>query len=118
MLIFISTLILICCAPKKNVINWMDSNMLSKTAIQSYEFDLNRYEFDSICNIENIPSELSLWIITPFKNEATKEKFNKYLFVVKNQVDSLMDDVYVTEPIINLSDTVFHLEIRKTIFLY
>lgn len=107
---------IICCAPKKDVAYWINPNRLSTTAIQSYEYDCNRYEFDSICNLNNIPSDLSVWLVTPFMNAVTKEGKNRYLYTVENNIDSMMNDVYVTDLEIG-TDTIFHLEIRKLILI-
>lgn len=115
-IIFIGIFTIICCAPKKDVVNWIDPNMLLTTAIQSYEYDCNRYEFDSICNLNNIPSDLSEWLVTPFVNAITKEGKNRYLYTVENNIDSMMNDVYVTDLEIE-TDTIFHLEIRKLILI-
>ena len=104
--------IIVCCAPKKTYTEWMNYNMIGKTAIQSYEYDYSRSEFDSMCNADNIPNDILLWISTPFINAADKTSFTRYIYTVKNNIDSLMDDVYIME-IIN--DTLYHIELRKTI---
>jgi len=104
--------IIVCCAPKKTYTDWMNYDMLGNTAIQSYEYDYNRTEFDSMCNADNIPNDLELWISTQFLNAVDKTLLTRYMYTVKNNIDSLMDDVYVIE-IIN--DTIYHMELRKTI---
>lgn len=116
-ILFVLIFSICCCAPKKYITdNWMNISMLSKTAIKSFIFEYNRSELDSILAKDGIPSELSLWVYTPFLDDS-KNVYNKYMYNIQNNVDSLMNNTYIIEPEIINNDTLFHLEIRKVIFI-
>lgn len=87
--IFVLTITIIACSP----VSWMQIGN-GEVMKNEFEKDLTKSQFDSICNVEGLPSDLSLWMNNSMRDYETKEAMYRCIYI--KRLDSL-EVIYILD---------------------
>ena len=59
-----------------------------------YEVEFTKSQFDSVCNKDGLPTDLSLWLSNHMRDYETKEAMYRYMYI--KRMDSL-EVIYILD---------------------
>lgn len=87
--IFVLFITIISCSP----VTWTQIGN-GETMRNEFNSEYTKYQFDSICKVDEIPSDLSLWLNNHMRDYETKEAMYRYMYIKK--MDSL-EVIYILD---------------------
>lgn len=80
--IFILFITIISCSP----VSWQQIGN-GETMRNEYELNYTEQQFDSVCVVDSLPNDLSLWLSVPMRDYEEKNPILKYMYI--KRMDSL-----------------------------
>lgn len=87
--IFLLFITIISCSP----VSWQQIGN-GETMRNDYEVEFTKSQFDSVCNKDGLPTDLSLWLSNHMRDYETKEAMYRYMYI--KRMDSL-EVIYILD---------------------
>jgi len=87
--IFLLFITIISCSP----VSWQQIGN-GETMRNDYEVEFTKSQFDSVCNKDGLPTDLSLWLSNHMRDYETKEAIYRYMYI--KRMDSL-EVIYILD---------------------
>ena len=87
--IFLLFITIISCSP----VSWQQIGN-GETMRNDYEVEFTKSQFDSVCNKDGLPTDLSLWLTTPLRDYETFNPMYRYMYI--KRMDSL-EVIYILD---------------------
>ena len=87
--IFLLFITIISCSP----VTWQQIGN-GETMRNDYEVEFTKSQFDSVCNKDGLPTDLSLWLSNHMRDYETKEAMYRYMYI--KRMDSL-EVIYILD---------------------
>ena len=112
-LIFISVMIF-SCKPQESILYSLHGERANTEIMNAENYSLNRLSFNNLCKDSVIPNDLSKWKSLSLRDFETHQTNIQYIFIKnKDKRDIISKITYSLRLMINNTDTVFNLNIRK-----
>ena len=87
--IFLLFITIISCSP----VSWQQIGN-GETMRNDYEVEFTKSQFDSVCNEDGLPTDLSLWLSNHMRDYETREAMYRYMYI--KRMDSL-EVIYILD---------------------
>lgn len=87
--IFLLFITIMSCSP----VSWQQIGN-GETMRNDYEIEFTKSQFDSVCNKDGLPIDLSLWLSNHMRDYETKEAMYRYMYI--KRMDSL-EVIYILD---------------------